>query len=145
MVVQELEDELLARSRMHAEHQQLRALLDRREELDDILDALERVTRGDLPPLLRSFDPNDAHQLAASAREQIEVLRAEIDRMDENIDRGFNPHWGPIFRTEREPSLFASQVREFACVYTGRVSNFQYYAPDKYFQIHPESMPHERQ
>ena len=41
-------------------------------------------------------------------------------------------------------SLFAKQIKDYACVYTSRVSNFLYYSPVQYFRSPPNLMPHER-
>ena len=40
-------------------------------------------------------------------------------------------------------SRFGEQVEDYACVYTGRVSNFLAYSPLRYFRSPRDHMPHE--
>jgi hypothetical protein len=74
---------------------------------------------------------------------EIDQLDTRIAALEEQCESKHNPNWGPLFRTARELSHFANQVRGFACIYTGRVSNFLRYPMNKYFQVHPERMSHE--
>jgi len=70
----------------------------------------------------------------------IEQLR-ETERSFENQ---FNPYWGLIFRLENETTIFGEQVKDYACLYTSRVSNFLNYSPMHYFRAPRQPMPHER-
>ncbi len=64
--------------------------------------------------------------------------------LEDAIDDGFNPYWGPMFREGYEVSKFGEQVEAYACVYTSRVSNFRFYSPMQYFRGPRDRMPHER-
>jgi 5'-nucleotidase len=68
---------------------------------------------------------------------------SELGRLELDVDRSFNPYWGPIFREGAENSRFAEQVESYACVYTSRVSNFLAYSPLRHFRTPRAHMPHE--
>ncbi len=67
----------------------------------------------------------------------------ELEKLELEIDRSFNPYWGPIFREGNENSRFAEQVEAYACVYTSRVSNLLAYSPLRHFRAPRAHMPHE--
>jgi hypothetical protein len=67
----------------------------------------------------------------------------EADALGTRLASEYNPHWGPIFREKSETSRFGHQVKDFACIYTSRVSNFLNYPLDHYFQSPGSFMPHE--
>ena len=61
-----------------------------------------------------------------------------------DIELGFNPYWGLLFKEGNENSRFGEQVEQYACIYTGRVSNFGFYSPMQYYRSPRELMPHEQ-
>jgi FMN phosphatase YigB (HAD superfamily) len=67
----------------------------------------------------------------------------EIDDLRAKIDRAYNPFWGSIFREGNESSRFGHQLKDFACLYTSRVSNFLHYPMAYYFQSPIGYMPHD--
>ncbi|HXF59091.1 MAG TPA: 5'-nucleotidase domain-containing protein, partial [Candidatus Saccharimonadales bacterium] len=67
----------------------------------------------------------------------------EIEELRQKIDRAYNPYWGSIFREGNESSRFGHQLKDFACVYTSRVSNFLHYPMNYYFQSPVGYMPHD--
>jgi 5'-nucleotidase len=73
---------------------------------------------------------------AAELLEEIEGLRARLDH-------AYNPHWGSLFREGNESSRFGHQLKDFACVYTSRVTNFLHYPWNYYFQSPVSYMPHD--
>ena len=68
---------------------------------------------------------------------------AEIAALRIKIDRAYNPRWGSLFREGNESSRFGHQLKDFACVYTSRVSNFLHYPWNYYFQSPVGYMPHD--
>ena len=46
-------------------------------------------------------------------------------------------------REANETSSFGDQVEEYACLYTSRVSNLQYYSPQQHFRSPRDVMAHE--
>jgi len=67
----------------------------------------------------------------------------EIEELRIKIDRAYNPYWGSIFREGNESSRFGHQLKDFACLYTSRVSNFLHYPMNYYFQSPIGYMPHD--
>ena len=65
-------------------------------------------------------------------------------RLQRNLRSVLNPHWESLFREGRAASRLGRQIMEFACIYTGRVSNFLHYPVDKFFARPVEVLPHER-
>jgi len=63
--------------------------------------------------------------------------------MRRRVDAAYNPYWGSIFREGNEASRFGHQLKDFACVYTGNVSNFLAYPWNYYFQSPLNMMPHD--
>ena len=70
-------------------------------------------------------------------------LEHEIGQIRLKIDRAYNPRWGSLFREGNESSRFGHQLKDFACVYTSRVSNFLHYPWNYYFQSPVGYMPHD--
>jgi len=70
-------------------------------------------------------------------------LNPELSELRVKVDRAYNPEWGSIFREGNESSRFGHQLKDFACVYTSRVSNFLHYPMDYYFQSPIGYMPHD--
>ena len=83
--------------------------------------------------------PQQIHDLEA----RIPELEREIATLRLRIDRGYNPRWGSLFREGNESSRFGHQLKDFADVYTSRVSNFLHYPWNYYFQSPVGYMPHD--
>jgi len=173
MICQELEPEVEANRRLLYQRRELQGLIGRaqdlaldRDHLIYLLDILDgRDPQGGEEPLSSAEPPyhlpglEDFRRLSpkerAAQRQEMERVLEGLDylrsqywgRMGELqrvIDEGHNPHWGALFREGNETSRFGRQVREFACIYTSRVSNFLAYSGNTYFIAPEERMPHER-
>ncbi len=84
-------------------------------------------------------------QIAAEeTRQQVKRLDEQMHRLGEVIDRTYNNRWGMIFKDKGHTTRFGEQVSNFACVYTGRVSNFGFYDPQHEYWTPPDLMPHEQ-
>jgi 5'-nucleotidase len=102
---------------------------------------------------LREFDGLSRDQRGERAWQTQEVVQgldfllaqytARMHELEEQITREHNPYWGQLFREGNRNSRFGRQVKEFACIYTSRVSNFLNYSPNTYFVSPEERMPHE--
>jgi HAD superfamily 5'-nucleotidase-like hydrolase len=157
MIIQELEDELAASERLGPKITLLDQLDRKRRNLDAevdyqnlVLKSLQRMAE-DGGGVLPSGAPFASLEEAKRAtKEVLDHLRSalretseQLDRLDDEIDRGFNPFWGPIFKEGNENSRFGEQVEDYACLYTSRVSNFLAYSPLRYFRAPRDYMPHE--
>lgn len=81
-------------------------------------------------------------QVAALEKHSVE-LQSEINAIRLKIDRAYNPRWGSLFREGNESSRFGHQLKDFACLYMSRVSNFLHYPSDYYYQSPVGYMPHD--
>ena len=173
MVVFELEREVLANKgqtyvlREIDDLTQRRMALDRdRDQIDLLLSVMREmqtrgVRRNGLPPWVTEDTKRELEDFAqCQAEEQTrridqlgamaEGLRflqeqtvARGEMLEREVSIAHNPYWGPTFREGNKMSRFGRQVREFACVYTSRVSNFLHYPVNYYFIAPPERLPHE--
>jgi hypothetical protein len=154
MVVPELETELQVLDAA-GDELALRDQLDaQRVELDDDL-TFQLLVRDRLVAARREVDNGDEGAALRAALTTVEERIAELEAAIEvnlvetrsllaTIESRFNAYWGMLFKTDTEHSVFGSQVEDYACVYTSRVSNFRYYSPLQYFRTPRDPLPHER-
>jgi HAD superfamily 5'-nucleotidase-like hydrolase len=156
MIIQELENELAVSGQLGDRLTRLDELDRRRRNLDAevdyqnlVLKALQR--QEDDGAALPADSPHASYELAKrAAKESLDRLRHalretehELDALEDEIDRSYNAHWGPIFKEGNELSRFGEQVESYACLYTSRVSNFLGYSPLRYFRAPRDKLPHE--
>ncbi|MBI4869793.1 MAG: HAD-IG family 5'-nucleotidase [Candidatus Wallbacteria bacterium] len=79
----------------------------------------------------------------ASLEQKVAEMHARLAELEGELERQYNASWGPLFRAASEISRFGHQVQGYACLYTGRVSNFLAYPFNKFFQSPRERMPHD--
>lgn len=97
-------------------------------------------------------DPRGQEELAAAceaAKRRFERLRAHasecydsLQRRSLEVDAAFNRYWGSVFAERYDASMYGAQIENYACLYTSRVSNFQYISPVRYFHAPHGSMSH---
>ena len=161
MILQELEEELVQAERHKDQILKLETLERQCNRLDSeityqqqMLKSLQKLETkpahedGDGDPLVHAHTTVESAKREAKRRldELRATLRAsadEIEQIEKELDRAFNPYWGEIFREGVENSRFGEQVEDYACVYTSRVSNFLAYSPLRYFRSPRDHMPHE--
>ncbi|SDE75840.1 HAD-IG family 5'-nucleotidase [Myxococcus virescens] len=155
MVVQEIEDEITYTATRQEEIGTLSQVEVLRERLDDEVNHHKT--------LLNILDRRlEREQLAPDERLGVEELRkqtkAELDRMrralkeanevadtlEQDVEEGFNPYWGLLFKEGNENSRFGYQVEQYACLYTSRVSNFLHHSPMQYYRSPRDKMAHEQ-
>jgi hypothetical protein len=153
MIIQELEGELEMQEKRAREIARLAQLERRLPTLDSEINYLQLILKS-LARLTEDAGPSidialvDAGKRATKASlEQLRAeLRATLDEfgaLKQEVDRAFNPYWGPLFKEGAENSRFGEQVEDYACLYTSRVSNFLAYSPLQYFRGPRDHMPHE--
>ncbi len=101
-------------------------------------DGADPVRRQEMAARIQSIP----EEIVAIEKRTVEV-QPEIDGLRVKIDRAYNAHWGSIFREGNESSRFGHQLKDFACLYTSRVSNFLHYPMNYYFQSPIGYMPHD--
>jgi 5'-nucleotidase len=149
LIVEELEDEIRHTQTHRAEFDKLVELESERRRLDD----LANLHRQRLSALERSLGPDEARrspEFVAQKAERDAVKRSlkevsdAIDALEQQLDAVFNPNWGMVFKEGQENSRFGEQVKDYACLYTSRVSNFLGYSAYQYFRSPRDLMSHER-
>jgi 5'-nucleotidase len=154
-VVQEIEDEITYTDGQRERIERLSEVEVARERLDDEvahhkgqLNALDRkLERGDLGAEAAERLEEDRRRLKAELDKLRWALReaTEIaDTLECQVEEGFNPYWGLLFKEGHENSRFGEQVERYACLYTSRVSNFLHDSPMQYYRSPRELMPHEQ-
>ena len=155
MVVQELEDEIRYTEGRREEISRLSEVELLRARLDDavnqhkaLLAALERRLERD--------NPGDTQRAALeqqrrAAKSDLERLRRALkgangiaETLERDVEAGYNPYWGLLFKEGHENSRFGAQVEQYACLYTSRVSNLLHLSPTQYLRSQRELMPHEQ-
>ncbi|WP_309893691.1 HAD-IG family 5'-nucleotidase [Archangium sp.] len=157
MVVQEIEDEITYTDGQRERIDRLSEVELVRERLDDevahrkgLLNTLDRkLERGDEPESKdevarleeeRRRTKVELDKLRWALREATEVA----DTLEAEVEEGFNPYWGLLFKEGHENSRFGEQVERYACLYTSRVSNFLHDSPMQYYRSPRDLMPHEQ-
>ncbi len=155
MIVQEIEDEINYTDSRQEPISRLFEIEMLRARLDDELNQ----RKGQLNALERKLEKNGVEQDRRPAVEderrraktEVEKLRSALrqtsqiaDTLERDVEEGFNRYWGLLFKEGNENSRFGEQIEQYACVYTGRVSNFLHYSPMQYFRSPRDLMPHER-
>jgi HAD superfamily 5'-nucleotidase-like hydrolase len=154
MIVQELEDEINYTDGRQEEISQLSEVELLRARLDDEvnhrraqLNSLERKLDKDLPKQLRSAVEEERRRAKSEMDKIRRALRETVeiaDTLERDVEEGFNPFWGLLFKEGNENSRFGEQVEQYACLYTSRVSNFLHYSPMQYYRSPRDLMPHEQ-
>lgn len=123
----------------------------RRASLLRDLQKRNREHRHDLAPRLSSEAllalALEGDQLQRETEEQALRVRTQdelIEALTERLDRAFNPHWGSIFRDGYEQTRFADQIQQYACAYTGRISNLYMADPEGTLYAPVPMLPHEK-
>jgi 5'-nucleotidase len=156
MILQELEHEVATHdqitpdlARLDGMERQLRILDAEISDKQLVLRALQRRDGAAIEDL--AIPDGDVARAKKAVKETLDRMRAELratmvehERLEQQLDVAFNPHWGPLFREGYEISKFGEQVEAYACIYTSRVSNFRFYSPNRHFRGARDRMPHER-
>jgi hypothetical protein len=155
MLVPELDREIQVTQEFSKDFDRLGKLSSERHHIEIDKAAIERDLRR-LESVLRDGDTADAAKREEIAARAVEIpsqsealeqrlveLAGEIESLQVKIDRAYNPRWGSLFREGNESSRFGHQLKDFACLYTSRVSNFLHYPWNYYFQSPVGYMPHD--
>ena len=155
MLVPELDREIQVTQDFAKDFDRLSKLSSERHHLEIDKAAVGRELRR-LTFVLSDGEPSDQAKRDEIARRILEIpeqiaemekrsleLAGEVESLQVKIDRAYNPRWGSLFREGNESSRFGHQLKDFACVYTSRVSNFLHYPWNYYYQSPVGYMPHD--
>ncbi len=157
LVVEELEEELSKVQSVAQDVKNLNKLESKRSNLD-----YELTIYSNKRKTLETFKENNYLTLTEQEKaligksiedfsEEIKLFEHKLERninqinsMRKKIDTAFHAKWGPVFQEADEISRFGDQVRDYACIYTSRLSNFFFYPVNNYFKSLRDIMPHEK-
>lgn len=157
MIIPEMETELVGLEKVREDQEKWDALFKRRLLLEieanyqqrllmSLLNVEELSTvngRDGVHPISKVIEVSERN--IGLIRSSLEAIEAELDATDRTILAAFNPRWGKLFKEGTGHSVFGEQVEDWACLYTGRISNFLSYSPLHYFRAAPDLLPHERE
>lgn len=155
MIIQEMNDELDALERCGDDLARMDALEVLRDSLyDELRERQEQLKEVQMQLAMIRAQQEGSSGLEAirvKLRKRIEMIRnrfklidTEYTALEEQVDHTFHPFWGSLLNSGSELSSFGSQVEEYACLYTDRVSSLWHYSPMHYFRSPRDRMPHER-
>jgi len=119
-IIEELEEEI-----DKANHPDMKLKVNWSNELQKLLNTYQDC--GDDP---------DCRVLLNEWKDELEQLRVEM----KNI---FNPYFGSVFRSKKNPTFFSRRLFRVADVYTSRVTNFHNYSLGHSFYPRRGVLPHE--
>ena len=156
LVVQELEDAIRLTHENMDSLRRIASLEEAARRLSDALNYHRTLAKslGRMAQLLGALTGPEA-RVIESARERakgelerkrvlLQRTLAELETLEDEVDRAFNPYWGRFFRERNERTQLGLQVQNYAGIYTSRVSNLLAYSPEQVFRAPREEMPHER-
>ena len=156
LIVEELEQEMDKLEELEPIKQKIISKLNEKEALEESSQILRsRVTANEhqIKIAKKKNDTKKINRLTEDnqkLQEQVNELHDELSELNQTIDtmiakrsQTIHPIWGELMKTGFENSRFANQVRDYACIYTSRVSNFRFYSQNKVFIATYEAMPHE--
>ncbi|WP_224363072.1 HAD-IG family 5'-nucleotidase [Hyalangium versicolor] len=155
MIVQEIEDEITYTDSRREEISRLSEIEITRARLDDEVNAIKtalnsverRLERDSQNPEERAREEEARRRLKADldvVRRALKESMGLADTLERDVEEGFNPYWGLLFKEGNENSRFGYQIEQYACLYTSRVSNFLHYSPMQYHRSPRDLMPHEQ-
>ena len=155
MVVQELEDEIRYTEGRREEISRLSEVELLRARLDDAVNQhkaalaaverrLERDNPGGTERAALEQDRRTAKLELERLRRALKVADGIAGTLERDVEAGYNPYWGLLFKEGHENSRFGAQVEQYACLYTSRVSNLLNVSPSQYLRSQRELMPHEQ-
>lgn len=152
MIVEEIEEELAHMERIGPLVSQLASTERLRARLEDELNHQKSRLNAIERQIARSPENGSTSLEAARRTTKLDLDRVRraarliddrVASLADEVELGFNRHWGLIFKEGNENSRFGDQVENYACIYTSRVSNFLFSSPMQYFRSPRETMPHE--
>ncbi len=115
-----------------------------RLDLDNEI-GLHRVVLAYLDAAKMDAEAAQVRREMEQAKKHLVFLDEQMDLVQDALERRFHPFWGELFHEHHDLSRFGAQVRSYACIYTGKVTNFLHYSPLHTFRKKGELMSHDIQ
>ncbi|MFA6034804.1 MAG: HAD-IG family 5'-nucleotidase [Myxococcota bacterium] len=152
MIIPELESEMKIMRSMEREISELKMMEEERNEFENRSIRLKLLHSEieDRMKVAKGVELEDLHEAHSHFRHSLEAahhslkeLTTKSRSLEREIEAGYSDLWGSLFREKNENTKFAAQVELYACLYTSRVTNFNYYSPKFYFISPRTLLPHE--
>ena len=101
-----------------------------------------RLSREALQALDQEAD--QLKEAVEASQRRLEDEKRALAQLDDRLESAFNPTWGSIFRDGYQQTRFADQIQQYACAYTGRISNLYLVDPTTALYAPVPTLPHER-
>lgn len=115
-------------------------------EIDNLMDqkiGLEKVI-DELYAKEHEFGEKVEKDEVFSKFDEIEKIDKKIGSLIKNYESNFNPYWGEVMRAGVEPSIYASQIERYACIYMTKISDFCEFSPRNYYRPKKRRIAHEK-
>ncbi len=153
MIIPEMEEELKSLEKVREDQKKADRLFESRVRHEIEINYQQRLMISMLNALEQGNGDTatrDLEMSRAACEAKLNEILAELGEIDEQermteqtVMAHFNPIWGMLFKEGNERSVFGAQVEDYACVYTGKVSNFLSYSPTQYLRNARDLLPHE--
>lgn len=135
LVIEELDTEVAAYKSTKNISIEIDDLMDEKIRIEKIIDDLyvkehemgEKVEKSEI---FKHFD-------------MIEKIDKKIGSHIKEYESNFNQYWGEVMRAGAEPSIYASQIERYACIYMAKISDFALDGPRTYYRPKKRKLAHE--
>lgn len=135
LVIEELDREVQAYRDTKSHSKEIDALMEKKVELEKEIDELYAKEH--------EFGENVPKETVMGKFDEIEKLDKQIGKEIKLYEKHFNPYWGEVMRAGAEPSVFASQIERYACIYMTQIADFNEYSPRNYYRPKKRTLAHE--
>ena len=116
------------------------------KEIDGLMNqkiALEKEI-DDLYAKEHEFGEKVAKESVFKKFDEVEKIDKKVGSLIKTYEASFNPYWGEVMRAGVEPSIYASQIERYACIYMTKISDFINYSPRNYYRPKKRQIAHEK-
>lgn len=145
LVLRELDSEVAAIDTAQKRQQQIDALMDKKERLEDEYSQLRlelQRKQAKYGPRTKN-KPGDLRDKMNNVRDKLVELDNQIAPLVIDESGTHNLKWGHLLRTGKDKSHLTRQIERYADIYMSKVSNFMDYTPFMYFRAPRGTLPHD--
>lgn len=135
LVMEELDHEVNAYKNTKSISIEIDGLMEKKIDLEKEIDELYAKEY--------EFGKNVEKSDVFSKFDEIEKIDKDLGMHIKSYESHFNPYWGEVMRAGVGPSIYASQIERYACVYMTKISDFSQYGPRTYYRPKKRKLSHE--
>lgn len=135
LVIEELSKEVAAYKDTKNISVEIDDLMTQKKEIEKVIDNLYAKEY--------EFGEKVEKELVFAEFDKIEKIDKQIGMLIKKYEANFNPYWGEVMRAGAEPSIYASQIERYACIYMTNVSDLNLNSPRTYYRPHKRKIAHE--